>query len=80
MQKLEYLSEYIYIEEFRSLLDCVAELGSVRKRDFGVLDFTNEIFPELNSIAELKPFLVNIPYVLAMALILIVFPCIILPR
>jgi len=53
------LSEYIYIEEFRTLLDCVAELGSVRKREFGVLDFTGEILPELTAIPELKPFVVN---------------------
>jgi len=55
------LAPYIYYEEFRSLFDCVVELVSVRKREFGILDFAGgEVLAELQSSQEVKPFLVNL--------------------
>ena len=52
---------YIYFEQFASMLDCVAELCSVRKREFGVLDMVGgEVINDLMAISQVKPFCVNL--------------------
>ncbi len=57
----QLFSPYIYYEGYSSLFECVADLCSVRKREFGVLDFAGgEFLNMLNSNSLINPFCVDL--------------------
>jgi len=57
----QIFSQYIYFEGYDSLFDCVADLCSVRKREFGLLDFAGgEFISMMTSNSLIKPFCVDL--------------------
>ena len=55
----QLLSNYIYFEEFNTPLGSIAEIESVRKSLFGIMDFTGQVFDMFYD-EMLKPFVTNL--------------------